>query len=297
MTARTKIAVVGYTQHRQLAPWTNPDWEIWALNDLYMDLGIFSDEAFDLTRLQWFQLHPWAAIRNWDKEIKPGDQINPGIGPMARRDPNHMLWMREASKHFPVYLKQLQDECPDCLAYPYDDVYKYFGEYYTANDRFKYFTNSITFMMAKAIMQLCPDPKGQPVEGAHLAVYGVDMQVAGSEGNSEYGYQRPSCEWAAGYCMGKGIQFTVPDESDLCKSAFVYGDEEEFYFRKRLAAKKNEVEMVRIQAVNQREQSRFQEGIQIGAKSMLEWLERSHLPGDDGIGQAPIAHGQKIPMG
>jgi hypothetical protein len=209
-----------------------------------------------------------------------------------------MLWLREASKHFPVYLYEAQPEdCPDCLAYPREEVYKYFAEYYTASDEFKYFTNSITWMIALAIMQLCPDPKGQPVEGAQIAVYGVDMQVAGSEGNSEYGYQRPSCEWAVGYAMGRGIPLTLPDQSDLCKTSFTYGDEEDFYFRKRVAAKKNELEQTRVMAVNQRTAARDQEMRSLGAKDILEWIERGHMPGDEGMGQVPIAHGHQIPMG
>ena len=294
---RQKIAIIGYTSHKALAPWQNREWEIWGLNDLYLDLGIFQNEDFDYTRLKWFQLHSWQELRDWDKAVHQKDRMNPQSGPIHPRDPNHILWLSEASKLFPVYLRGPRPELPSCLLYPFPDVFKYFSKYYTADEEFRYFTNSITFMVALAVMQLCPDPDETPPEGAQIGIWGVDMQVAGPEGNSEYGYQRPSCEWIIGYCMGRGIQLTLPAESDLCKTAFVYGDEEEFYLRKRIAAHKADLEQRRIMAVNQREQSRFVEGQMIGAINTVNWFERSHLPGDDGMGQVPIAGGHNIPMG
>ena len=32
---RTRVAIVGFTPSRELAPYQNPDYEIWALNDLF----------------------------------------------------------------------------------------------------------------------------------------------------------------------------------------------------------------------------------------------------------------------
>jgi hypothetical protein len=45
--------------------------------------------------------------------------------------------------------------------------------------------------------------------------------------NSEYGTQKPSCEYYLGLAQGRGIKIYVPKESDLCKSYFLYGKDEE----------------------------------------------------------------------
>ncbi len=44
--------------------------------------------------------------------------------------------------------------------------------------------------------------------------------------NSEYGPQRPSCEFFLGIAAGMGIILTVPDQADLLKTRFLYGFEE-----------------------------------------------------------------------
>jgi hypothetical protein len=62
--------------------------------------------------------------------------------------------------------------------------------------------------------------------------------------SGEYAYQRPSCEYFIGYCEGMGIKFYLPDESDLLKTPFLYGfeDEKQDFMRKKLLAKKAEYE-------------------------------------------------------
>jgi hypothetical protein len=295
---RRKIAIIGYTSHKQLAPWNDPEWELWSLNDHYLDLPIFHMEVVPFDRLRWFQFHPWRALRDWDKYVvRDGDMIHPGVGPEHPRDPEHLLWLQDAGKHFPVYLREAHEKLPNCLAYPYQEVYEYFGN--------NYFTNSITFMIGLAIMELTERvtlSDGREIvyakEGAELGVWGVDMMVSGDilGAGSEYGYQRPSCEWALGWARGCGLEVHIPDSSDLCKTAFPYGDEEEFYFRPRIAEYVAGMEQRRILAVNTRTEARDAEMQAIGAKSAMEWLYRSHMPGDVGFGQVPVAHGHRIPQ-
>ena len=291
---RNKIAVVGYTSHKTLAPWTDNDWEIFGLNDLYLDLPIFqgtTEPPFD--RIRWFQIHPWQVLRDWAKdEIRPGDMLQYGAGPAHPRDPGHLIWLKEASKLFPVYMKDAREEFPDALVYPRDAVYEYFGR--------RYFTNSITWMLGLAIMELAPNRKA--VKDAEIGVWGVDMMVAGSalDSGSEYGYQRPSCEWILGYAEGLGIKVRIPDQSDLLKSAYDYGDDNgDSYFRNRLRGYMGDAEQRRIQAVNMRTSARDQEMQCVGANSACEWLFRAHLPGDSGAlaGQVSAPDGHKIPQG
>jgi hypothetical protein len=44
--------------------------------------------------------------------------------------------------------------------------------------------------------------------------------------NSEYGPQRPSCEWMLGIAAGLGIRLNIPPQADLLKTSFLYGFEE-----------------------------------------------------------------------
>jgi hypothetical protein len=61
------------------------------------------------------------------------------------------------------------------------------------------------------------------MEGAtHIGVWGVDMAV-----DSEYFYQRPSCEFALGAAFGLGIKLYIPAEADLLKTTHLYGFEEQ----------------------------------------------------------------------
>lgn len=71
-----------------------------------------------------------------------------------------------------------------------------------------YFTSSFSYMLALAIL-----------EGAtEIACYGIDL-VAGDE----YIEQRPAAEFLLGIAHAKGIKITIPGESALLQSGFVYG--------------------------------------------------------------------------
>jgi hypothetical protein len=44
--------------------------------------------------------------------------------------------------------------------------------------------------------------------------------------NTEYHYQRPSCEFALGIAFGLGIKIYIPPQADLLKTVHLYGFEE-----------------------------------------------------------------------
>src|SRR5258708_5353985 len=104
--------------------------------------------------------------------------------PAAPRDGvGHVNWLREAAKEFPVILIKPRPDQPDALILPKAEIMAYFGS--------NYFTNSVSWMLGLAIMQLVPNGAGtRCVDGAELGVFGVDMMVAGGQG-SGYGWQRP----------------------------------------------------------------------------------------------------------
>lgn len=57
--------------------------------------------------------------------------------------------------------------------------------------------------------------------------------------NSEYGHQRPSCEFFLGWAAGLGIEIEIPDSADLLKAPYLYGlhDEELTALQKKMRAR------------------------------------------------------------
>ncbi len=256
MTTKKKIAIVGFTPHREKAPFENPDWEIWPINDLYMDLPILPYE-----RWTWFQLHEWQQGRPVES---PTDF---SAGPHHPRDPNHVPWLREVSKKMKVYVRpEAKEFLPDAVVFPYDEIHDAFPR--------KYFTNSVSYMMALALYQGCEQ----------LGVYGIDMMVSDGSGNAEYGYQRPSCEYFVGIAderLGKE-NVDIPRESDLCKAAFLYGTEHSNDWRtgieKEKAALQAKVQQLEIQQKTTNNAIHEMIGTSNGYDRML----RCHTPGDGG---------------
>lgn len=273
--ARTKFAIVGFTDHRKFAPFADPEWEIWGLNDLYYELS--SDLPAD--RLRWFQLHSWHQPQPHKPEASVLDKpIDFSGGPPHARDPNHVPWLAEQAKRLPVYLLNPRAEVPDARIFPMDEAFRFFsldGE--TPN---KYFTNSISYMIALAIMELCPNGLGAgAVDGAEIGVWGVDMMMGGGEG-SEYGFQRPSCEFFLGIARGAGITVRLPRESDLLHTAFPYGDLHGSAFRTNVEFELNGMRERRANLQQQIQHCSAGVSELTGAISMLERMLANHMPGD-----------------
>lgn len=99
----------------------------------------------------------------------------------------------------PVLLREATPEVPHGEAYPKDRIVAKYG---------RYFTNTVSWMLALAIDMA---PK-------EIGVWGVDMAT-----NEEYNNQRPSCEFFLGWAAGAGVKIHVPPQSDLLKTAGLYG--------------------------------------------------------------------------
>lgn len=120
----------------------------------------------------------------------------------------------------PIYMQRHYDDIPMSIPYPLQEMSDLYGDYWT---------NSISYMIALAI--------AEGYEEIH--VYGVDMAH-----DSEYNSQRPSCEYYIGIAKGKGIKVYVPPQSDLLKTPFYYGYQEDQAraFDAKLKARKAELE-------------------------------------------------------
>ncbi len=171
---RRNIAIVGKApSSRLLAPYDDPAWEIWTLSDL---VPAGQAKRFD----RHFEIHPF----HWIQQVNPP----------------YWAWL-QAVRDKPVYMREAdQNIIPASVPYPVQQVLDTF--------QFPYFTNTVSWMLALAIMEAPPV----------LGVWGVDMAQT-----AEYREQRPSCEWLLGVAQGRGIGIVLPPECDLLKFPFLYG--------------------------------------------------------------------------
>lgn len=117
----------------------------------------------------------------------------------------------------PVFCQRAHDDIPHSLEYPIKEITDLYGDY---------FTNSISYMIAMAIYQ----------EVDEIHIYGVNMI-----NDSEYGHQKPSCEYFIGLARGMGIKVVIPEESDLLKAVGgLYGYSHAHYNIRATAFKKIE---------------------------------------------------------
>jgi len=113
------------------------------------------------------------------------------------KSPGYWAQLKNMTK--PLYVAHAHPELPKALIFPKDEITQYWGTY---------FTNTVSWLIAFAYM-----------EGATtLGIWGVDMAT-----NTEYGGQRPSCEYYIGRVEGEGCRVIIPPESDLLKTRRLYG--------------------------------------------------------------------------
>lgn len=183
-----KVAIVGCSQSKNLAPFADESFEVWGVNNLYPHIP---------RATRWFEIHEITKdgdtyLRRGDKAFR-GQPVNDYLKEMG-------AWAQK--NNCPVYMQQAWDMVPTATVYPLAEVLGTFGGY---------FTNTVSYMIALAIHE--------GFEEIH--VYGVDMAV-----DSEYHHQRPSCEYFLGVAVGRGIKIHVPAEADLLKTRFLYGFQE-----------------------------------------------------------------------
>lgn len=188
---KDKVALVGFADgHRHLAPFNNPEFEIWGLNRLHAVLPGRYD--------RWLEIHDIGMYLGEDYQDDSG-------GGHREADTQHLEFLRTFPG--PVYLRP-QDMgrilCPSAQPYPMADILSMF--------RPNYFTNSISWMLALAI--------AMGYREIHL--YGVDM-AQDQLFSAEYRQQRPSCEWLIGWAQGRGITIGLPPGCDLLKADHLYG--------------------------------------------------------------------------
>lgn len=137
-----KVAIVGTAMTHMDAPYSDPSWELWGLNDHWNNMP---------RATRWFEA-------NYDAASVAKVSHKPEI---TRLD-----WLKKCP--IPVYMEEHYPDVPMSVRYPFDEINDWISEI-DPNGR-NYFTNSVSFMIALAIYE--------GFDVIHL--YGVDMAV-GSE--------------------------------------------------------------------------------------------------------------------
>lgn len=227
---RKKVALVGKAPASLgHVPYDDESWEIWGLSDNYRNM-----KRWD----RWFELHDV----EWHRENHPPH------------------WEFLATDHGkPLYLLGPSESIPHARIFPRDKVLAEFG---------RYFTNTVSYMIALAILEGYEE----------IGIYGVDMAQ-----HEEYAHQRPSCEWMIGHAQGRGITVTIPDESDLLKTRKLYGYEThsgEMY--RKLRARDRELKGRLDNAETQKYEAERQLQLALGGLNVLQqFVEKLNAGNND----------------
>ncbi len=115
-TPRKKVAIVGYAESsRMLAPFDDPAFSVWGLNQLYRHIPRAD---------RWFEIH-----HNWDEYVIEGT--------------DHVGWLRDAP--IPTYMTQRLAQFPHSLTLPIERLIGLVGK--------DYFSSTIAYMIALAILE------------------------------------------------------------------------------------------------------------------------------------------------
>lgn len=238
-----RVAIVGCSDTKNLAPYNDPSWEIWAMNNAFGHI-----KKADA----WFEIHPVKCVNGKYFRRK---LIRPGIfewSPEFRGQEMLSYLKAIAALDCPVYMQQHWDIVPKSVPYPLEEITASFG---------RYFTNSVSYMIALAIKQGAKE----------IGCWGVDMATG-----SEYGPQRPSCEFFLGIAAGMGIRITIPEQADLLKTRFLYGFEEreQVAWEKKITQMLDAMENRKAKAMSQYEMANKQIQQYIGAVEATKEIER-----------------------
>jgi len=209
-------------------------------------LAPYDDESFEIWGIN--DIYTLEKVKRWDRWFQLHHPLH-YVGTEGRAHFEEML-QQYAKWECPVYLYEKHHLIPNSRTFPYQKLVDEFGGY---------FNNTISWMIAFAMHE--------GFKEIHL--YGVDM------GNStEYGSQRPSCEYFLGLARGRGIKVYVPPESMLLKTKYLYGfqGKEEDAYVKQLTIRKEQLMQKYDRAAAEEENRRDIKNQYFGAIRAVEEL-------------------------
>jgi hypothetical protein len=225
------VCLIGMAETtRDLAPWDDPNVEIWGINESYARRNKAQKKEprnKDEVRPpyvrrwdRWFQLHPsWDYSRpdNFNHENHPhwlvgregrcmvcgghGKLKTSGkpceeCGATGVYDPAADRRF-EMGFPFPIYMIEETPTVPGSVTYPLDGILASYGK---NAENVRYFTNSFGYMVALAL---------------HLGVKRIEAYGFEMSSKTEYGQQKPNANFWAGIAIGKGVEFFIPEGCTL----------------------------------------------------------------------------------
>lgn len=140
---RDKVAIVGFTDHREMAMRLNPDeFEIWGLNELYRYMPPVKFH-------RWFEIHGREYLAVDDEGKKHIEDLKSVLGPL------------------PIYMQQQHADIPASVRFPITEIIDHFGGPNAIGA--DYFTNCPAMMISFAIA----------LGFKEIRCYGIDMAMDG----------------------------------------------------------------------------------------------------------------------
>ena len=136
-----KVAIVGFGPSWKEAPFHDPSYEIWGLNDLYGKIPRWD---------KWFDLHDW--------DSKDPNSIKTFVGKRTEKTKLSAYVQMDC----PIYCQEAWPALPTAVKFPLKEIQDKF-----CNGEKGYFTNQISYMIAFALYE----------DYDIIEIYGVDMTV------------------------------------------------------------------------------------------------------------------------
>ena len=233
-----KLALVGMNQRtRANAPFDDPEFEIWTLNEAYMGKWL---KRYDVL----FQLH---ARWDWERNNNMSDPNHPlfikaqngtclfcaGTG-MATKDGLDVecphceagqYTVPEHRKGKTIVMQDWNDDVPGCETLPMKTGLKNF-----CYDGIPYFTSTFSHMIVYAFYLM----KHEWFENRDIQIFGFEM-----ESDTEYIHQRACAEYWIGYGRALGIKIEAPGAKILTGKHYAYDMENGQGYRTRLELRVN----------------------------------------------------------
>lgn len=139
-----RIAILGFAESVNAAPFSDPTWEMWGMNGLWRILPKVPEERF----AAWFEVHSWPYILEHERISNIGTQQSD--------------WLK-LEHPFPVFMQEPRLDCPSAAPFDVDALIARLGR--------DYFTSSVAFELGFA---LCQD------DVSEIGLWGIDL-IHGTE--------------------------------------------------------------------------------------------------------------------
>lgn len=170
--------------------------------------------------------------------------------------PEYIAFLKRGD--FPVYMIEPHPEIPTSVRFPKDELLATFGPFF--------FTSTVSWMLAHALH--FDDPQ-------EIGMWGIDLAA-----DSEYAYQRPGAHHFISIAMHRGIQVTVPPQSDLMKPPPMYGCAPVDPMTAKAITKTQELNSILAQARNELQAAMCKVSHVEGAIAMNEYYKAIWLTQD-----------------